>query len=116
MARKQQAKKPPKVAKRPTILLKPRTYDKLERLVFWAEATPDDLDLGDHTWDDIHTKMNDYLTGHLGPEECATVEVGRSHLVAVVEDAQGVEHRVRVEPADLQQRIERHRAAQRGNK
>lgn len=87
-------KRPPRKGR--VIVLAPRTYDKLERLVFWYEATPQEIDLGDYVWECINRLVDEYLIPVLAEFETATVETGRRDLIAVVEDDKGNETRVPV--------------------
>ena len=66
-----------KVETKRVITLKVRTYDPLERLVFWLDATPEGLDLGDRLWSIARNMMLVALYDHLQQHETATVEKGR---------------------------------------
>lgn len=91
-------KKTRKKVTREAIILPWRKYAPLERLVFWYEATPQEIGLGDDIWDRIDRMVYGLLESSLGPEETATVEVGRHTLIAAVVDDTGVETRVPVWP------------------
>lgn len=93
-------KKTTRVSTTRSIVLPARKYDRLERLVFWYEATPDEIELSDKTCEDVWHVMALSLDGYVGPQESvAEVRIGRWDLIAVITNELGRETRVPVLPS-----------------
>lgn len=52
-----------------SLTLSAAVYDKLRALVQWIDDTPADIELSEHTWDYINSRMCDVMEEHLNTDE-----------------------------------------------